>query len=242
MRRAFQKSSPNPSLSRKFHTAAGNDAKPANNDNLPRWNLNLLYPGLESKELLADKTEVETRGQQFAKDYETTIPYLNGAELADAIAEYESIEALRTKISAYIGLMESDSVNNFAKTDALKKWQSEAGGTVSFFESEIAEMKERDLMTKLGASPDLARYAPWIAGLRAGRSYLVDPEVDNMAAEYYNSNREAWRRLYHETYNAMRVEVDGKKLSIDAVHEMMGDDKATLEHRREWRGTIAEVL
>ncbi|MDE1152935.1 MAG: M3 family metallopeptidase [Micavibrio sp.] len=212
------------------------------NDNLPRWNLGLLYPGLDSAELQADKQAADARADSFAETYEKTIAYLSGPELGDAIAEYEAIENIRGKISSYVGLLEVDNLGNFTKTDGLKKWQSEIGGKIGFFEAEIAEMKERDLMTKLGAAPALAAYAPWIAGLRAGRSYMVDGDVDSLSAEYYNSNREAWRRLYHENYNEMRVDVDGKKLSIDAVSEMIGDAKTDVALRASLRQKIADTL
>jgi len=249
MRKSFANSSrktdrPVHNLRRSFFNAVDGSA----NDNkktgstLPRWNLGDLYPGLDSAALQADQQAADARAANFAETYEKTIAYLSGPELGDAIAEYEEIEKIRGKISAYTGLLEADSLGNFSKTDAVKKWQSEIGGKIAFFEAEIAEMKERDLMTKLGAAPALAAYAPWIAGLRAGRSYMVDPDVENLSAEYYNGNREAWRRLYHENYNEMRVEIDGKKLSIDAVSEMISDTTTDVARRTALRQAIADVL
>lgn len=209
------------------------------NDNLPRWNLSDLYPGLVSPEIEADKQQIDARAAKFKEDYEGYVGYLSGTELGEAIAEYEAIENMRQKITCYVTLMEADDLNNFTKTESLKKWDATAGGQIGFFEAEIAAMAERDLMTKLGA-PELARYAPWVARIRASNSDLLDEDVESMSGEFQSVNREAWRRLYYETLNAIRVEVDGQKLSIDEVHEAMAG--APLEERQIMRDKIGDAL
>lgn len=231
-------------LRQKFSSAQENpdgEVPPPGNDNLPRWSLDDLYPGLFSKALEDDKQAIDTRAAQFAQDYEGTIAYLSGPELAEAIREYEAIENIRQKITCYIQLMEADNLNNFSRTEGLKKWQDEAGGVTAFFEAEIAEMKERDLMTRL-STPELAHYAPWIARVRAGVTSGVDADVDSMSNEFSSVNREAWRRLYSETLNGLRVDVDGKKITLDEAHELMGADGATVETRREIRQKIGDAL
>src|SRR4029078_11665124 len=103
--------------------------------------------------------------------------------------------------------MEADNLKNLAKTDALKRWHQEACDRIGFFEDEICNMKERDLMTKLSA-PELAPYGPWIARVRVNTTAL-DGDVETMAGEFHSVNREAWRRLYYETLHSFRVEIDG---------------------------------
>lgn len=219
----------------------GEGAPEAVNDNLPRWNLGDLYPGLASAEIEADKQEVERRAEKFRKEYEDGVAYLSGEDLGEAIAEYEAIENIRQKITCYVSLMEADDLNNFSKTEGLKKWNDAQGETLGFFESELGAMKERDLMTKLGA-PALAHYAPWIARIRASNSDLVDGGVESMSGEFRSVNREAWRRLYYETLSGIRVEVDGKKLTVDEVHEVISGGELTLEKRKELRGRIGDAL
>jgi len=227
-----------PSLRGKFQKAAGEAPV---NDNLPCWNLGDLYSAPDSEALRADMAEAEERAATFADDYEGAIAFLSGAELADAIREYEEIETIRYRVSAYVGLLEAENLANFSKTEPLKKWQGDVGGTLSFFDNEIAEMPERDLMTKIGATPELARYASWIARLRGGTGGAVDETVENLSAEYSNTNREAWRRLYHESYNDIRVSLRGEALSIDAASEKAAG-ASSLPQRREIRAAIAAAL
>ncbi|TAL26900.1 MAG: hypothetical protein EPN97_18625 [Alphaproteobacteria bacterium] len=226
-------------ISRKASPSEGEGAPKPANKNLPRWNLKDLYPGLDSQELAAAKEEVETQAEKFKTEYENTIAYLSGPELGEAIAEYETICETLNVINCYTILMESDNLNNFAKTDALKRWHSEATDRIGFFESEICNMKERDLMTKLSA-PELAPYGPWLARVRVNSTEL-DDDVETMAGDFSTANREAWRRLYYETLHSFRVGVGEKSYSIDEMDEVIGDAK-TLEERRELRQKMADTL
>ena len=231
-------------LRREFVNASKKPAAPgetpkAANTNLPRWRLGDMYPGLDSAELAAARDEAEQRIEAFKNYYEGTIDRLTGPALGEAIVEYESISEILNSISCYTILMEADNLNNFAKTEALKRWQAETGGKVGFFEDEICNMKERDLMTKLSA-PELAPYGPWLARVRVNTS-SIDGEVDALSADFHSVNREAWRRLYYETLHSFQVEANGKQHTIDEISEVIGDE-TSLDKRRELRQKVGETL
>jgi oligoendopeptidase F len=211
----------------------------AANQNLPRWNLADLYPGLDSKELARDKAEVEQRAAAFAEAYEGRIPYLTGPDLAGAVEEYESISETLNTIQCYTILMEADNLNNFAKTAELKRWQGEAAGKISFFEDAICAMKERDLMTKL-ATPELASYGPWFARVRVNASALPEG-VEEMSGEFRSINREAWGRLYAESLSAIRVDMGGRRLTLDEADDAIGESKS-LDERKALRAQVGETL
>ncbi|MBI1214485.1 MAG: hypothetical protein GC185_01540 [Alphaproteobacteria bacterium] len=222
-----------PDVQEEFSRAAGND-------NLPRWKLADLYPGIDSKELAGDMAQVDKAAAAFRETYEGTIGYLSGPELGEAVALYEAIENLRGKISCYLELLKADSLANFPKVEPVAKWLESSADAVGFFEGEILEMKEKDLLTKLGA-PALAHYAPWIAHLRAGSVEGIDGDVSALAQDFQNTNREAWGRLYHETLAAVRVTLDGKKITLDEADDEIASAE-TLERRREVRKAIGDAL
>jgi oligoendopeptidase F len=95
-------------------------------------------------------------------------------------------------------------------------------------------------VTKLGA-PELSHYAPWVAHLRAGSVEGIDEDVSSLAGDFQSVNREAWRRLYHETLSGLRVEIDGKSFTLDEAGEELGAAE-TLEKRKEIRAAIAQTL
>ena len=155
----------------------------AANDDLPRWKLSDLYTGLESEDLAAEMAALDAAATTFRETYEGTVAYLSGPELGEAVAFYEKIENVRGKVACYAALMESDSLANFAKTEPVNKWLESSGEEIAFFEGEILEMPEKDIVTKLGA-PKLARYAPWIARVRADSVEGVDADVSSLAQDF----------------------------------------------------------
>ncbi|HEX2753643.1 MAG TPA: hypothetical protein VHP34_11180, partial [Alphaproteobacteria bacterium] len=109
-------------------------------DPMPRWNLDDLYPGLDSAELAADKVRLEKLLDDFAETFEGTLKWLSGADLGEAIRIYEMVEREMYRVSCYITLLESDHVDNFSKTGDLKAWHQATGAKTSFFESELASL------------------------------------------------------------------------------------------------------
>src|SRR5688572_1127856 len=72
---------------------------------LPRWNLNDLYPGQNSKELKQDITKLEQSVATFAKNYEGKIVNLSASKLLIVIQDFETIIAIIIKLQTYASLI-----------------------------------------------------------------------------------------------------------------------------------------
>ncbi|HRJ66681.1 MAG TPA: M3 family metallopeptidase, partial [Alphaproteobacteria bacterium] len=218
---------------------SANDNAAANDEYLPRWDLAALYKSPDAPELKSDLAQIDKLCDEFVEAYEGTLEWLSGSDLGKALGVYEQIEALRHKVSCYITLMESDDVANFARLGDLNKWFQENGGKIGFFEAELATMKEQTLMPKLSA-PELAAYAPWLAALRAREGQSLPDGIGGLSADFATTSREGWGRFYHETINALRVEWQGEKLSLDDMAEHLST--MTLDERKEGRAAMAAAL
>lgn len=226
-----------------------NRARKPSNDNKnfladlipPRWDLKALYESPDAPALKEDLARIDKVCDDFAEAYEGTLQWLSGEELGAAIKIYEQIETARHKISCYILLMESDDVANFSRLGDLNKWFQENGGKIGFFEAELSEMKESDLMSRMTA-PSLAAYAPWIASLRTREGKDLPDGVGALSVDFANASRDGWGRFYHETMNALRVEWKGEKLSIDALAETLAEKGTSLEERQAGRQAMADAL
>lgn len=231
----------NPSFRRKFTLSSGAEPRPSGNGDLPRWNLDHLYSGLDSDDLAADRKRMEVLIAEFRNDYEGGVTWLSGAELGQAIAEYEAIESIYHKIYSYAFLLDQENSANIPKTEPLRKWLTEIGDRYSFFEGEINEMKESDIMTKLSA-PEVAVYAPWIASIRADRAYLLTESLEGMSRDLNAASGDAMKRLYDQTMADMRIHWKGKPHSFEEANAAILDPETTLEERRELRGKLADAL
>lgn len=70
------------------------DRKSATCDALPVWNLDDLYPGIDSPELRTDIDVAADRAARFRERHAGQVSSLDGAALAEAISEYEGIEEI----------------------------------------------------------------------------------------------------------------------------------------------------
>ncbi len=210
-------------------------------EGLPRWDLSRLYPGIDSPEMEADRNEIQTLTDDFVAAYEGRVARLSGLELGNAVVAYEKICALRHKIDAYLLLLEAEDIANAARTGPVRTGQSEVWDHLSFFEGEISELPEAELLTRM-AAPELAQYAPWIGRVRAAGNEGLPAGIEAASQEFAEKNIEAWRRLYKITMADLRVDFGGRIFSFDAAADKLADHDLTLTERRELRAALGAVL
>ena len=199
---------------------------------LPQWDLGDLYPGRESRELKRDLTRSEKEAKAFRAKYEGKLADLKGNALAEAIAAYEAIQETLGRIMSYAQLVYSGDMTDpeIARFYQTMQERSTAISTdVLFFTLEINHLEDADLEKKM-ATPELARYAPWLRDVRAGREHQLSDELERMLHEKYVAGRAAWVRLFDETMAALRFPFEGDSLtSAEILDKLTSPDGAKRE-------------
>lgn len=207
-------------------------------DELPKWNLDWLYPGLDSEELAADIEEITAEVSAFKKEYEGTVFYMKGKDLGEAIAAYEELCERIGRISCYLELLESEHIDNYKTTRAVREWVNTAGDAVAFFEGEINTLKETDLLAKMSA-PELSKYAPWLAGVRGDRKHTLDDELEGWSGEMYRAAQEPWAILYNQTLEEMDFTLGGETVKMrDIESAVYSSDKTERAEARKEAGRV----
>lgn len=208
---------------------------------LPYWNLDSLYPGIDSEKMQADLALMQALASDFNEAYEGVVAKIPGAVLGDAIAEYEKIENIQHSIYSYLYLLEAEDRGNIPKNEAIKKQLAEIGGSVGFFTSEIASMEQNDLIVKM-AAPELARYAPWIGRLRTDYGSTLADGIEGLSIDYDEASGEGWRRFYGAAMAEIKVEWQGKSILLDDAELMMAETDRPLTERLALRKVIGDGL
>jgi len=199
---------------------------------LPQWDLSDLYPGRDSRELKRDLARSEKNAKAFRAQYEGKLAELEGAVLAEAIAAYEAIQETLGRIMSFAQLVYSGDMTDpeIARFYQTMQEQSTAISTeVLFFTLEINHLEDDDLDKKM-AAPDLARYAPWLRDVRAGREHQLSDELERMLHEKYVAGRAAWVRLFDETMATLRFPFEGETLtSAEILDKLTSPDGAKRE-------------
>lgn len=192
---------------------------------LPRWDLDDLYPGMESDELkaglakaAADAASFETRFKGKLNDLA-----LNGG-LIDAIVASEALGDLSGRIGsfAYLNYVRDTSNVDSAKflgdtQDALTKLSSKT----LFFSLELNRIEDDVLEAAFAKDAKLARYKPWFVELRKAKPHQLEDRVEEVFLDKSATGRSAWNRLFDETMASLKFEVDGETLGLEGTLTLM---------------------
>jgi oligoendopeptidase F len=205
-------------------------------ENLPNWDLNDLYPGMESAELEADFKAAEREAKAFAKKYEGKLASLSAEGLADAIASYEAQDERMTRIMSYAGLLHAGdqldpAIGGFYQ-NAQERVTTLSSHTL-FFSLELNKVDDKTINRWLKA-PAMANYAVWLKNLLVYKPHQLSDELEKFLHEQHVVGTAAWNRLFDETMAGLRFPMDGKDLtSAEALHllsDQSGDVRKKAAH------------
>ncbi len=190
---------------------------------LPEWNLADLYAAPEAPAFAADMKKGEELSRAFAETYRGKLASLSGAELAQALKDYETISDLLGRTGSYAQLYyvgdTTDSQRGKFYGDVSAKL-TEISTLLLFFELELNRIDDAALATAMEV-PALAHYRPWIDNLRMEKPYQLDDRLEELFLEKSQTSAGALNRLFDETMAGLRFDVDGEMLSLEPTLNLM---------------------
>jgi len=194
--------------------------------NLPNWDLSDLYQSPNAPEIERDFNAAERLAEDFAKDFEGQLSGASAQTLADAIKRYESFSELAGRIMSYAGLRYHSDTSDPEVGKFLGDAQArltEISGRLVFFTLELNRIDENDLAAMMDASAELARYRPWLDRVRAMRPHQLSDELEKFLHDQSVVGSSAWVRLFDDSLAAMRFDVDGEAVPLEAALNRLTD-------------------
>ncbi len=227
-------------------SASQNSTESKNLNDLPEWNLQDLYPAMDSSEfkndLAACKDEAESFENKVAGKLQEILDR-NPRDLAMVIAEYEQIEERMGRVMSYAGLVYSGDTSNPDNAkfygDAQEK-MTVAGSHLLFFTLELNRIEDKKLTSSMKADASLAYYEPWLDDLRKDKPYQLEDNIEQLLHEKSVTGRGAWNRLFDETMSGLRFNIAGEEHAVaTALNFLQSSDR---EKRKEAAGEVSKVL
>src|SRR5262249_53932259 len=140
---------------------------------LPEWNLNDLYPGLDSPELKRDLDRADGDCAAFEQAYKGRLAALAAGEgagraLAEAVRQYEAIDDRLGRLISYASLVyvgnTTDPVRAKFYGDVQERITA-ASLHLLFFTLELNRIDDAQLDVAM-REPALGHYRPWIEDVR----------------------------------------------------------------------------
>lgn len=197
---------------------------------LPDWNLNDLYPGIESSALKQDLAWVDSECVAFEELYKGKLGAIAaqpGAseQLCEAVKRYEKIGDVLGRIGSYAGLLHAGN-----STDAaIAKFYGDMNERITtayshllFFDLELNRVDDKVIDSAMSSGP-LGHYRPWIEDVRKEKPYQLEDRIEQLFHEKSLTAYSAWNRLFDDTIAALRFRIRGKELSIEPALNFMQD-------------------
>jgi oligoendopeptidase F len=197
---------------------------------LPEWNLNDLYPGIDSSALKRDLDEANAECAAFELAFKGKLLLMAsgeaaGTRLAEAVKRYEAIEDKLGRLSSYASLVYASNTTNPVHAKFYGDVQERitaASLRLLFFTLELNRIDDKALELTM-SDPALGHYRPWLEDVRKEKPYQLEDRVEELFHEKSITGYSAWNRQYDELIAGLRFKVGGKELSIEPTLNLLQD-------------------
>ncbi|MFD0915158.1 M3 family oligoendopeptidase [Pseudahrensia aquimaris] len=201
---------------------------------LPEWNLDDLYPGMESEAFKKDFDSAVPHCEVFSTNYKGRLEELatdHPDGLANAIIDYEKLEDRLGRVISYAGLIyagdSSDPVRAKFYGDVQERLTS-AGSHLLFFPLELNRIDTGVIQQAMAKSKQLAHYRPWIEDLQLDKPHQLEDRIEQLFLEKSATGRGAFNRLFDETMASLRFKVNGDEIAIEPTLNLLQDKNPKL--------------
>jgi oligoendopeptidase F len=214
---------------------------------LPEWNLADLYAGPDAPKLKADLETSERAADAMQERYAGKLAILldgdkGGAQLAQAVREFEALNDVMGRIVSYASLLYAADTSDPKRQKFFGDIQEKIttiSSKLLFFPLELNRLDDA-MLEKAMADSELGHYRPWLEDLRKEKPYQLEDKLEQLFHEKAVTARGAWDRLFNETMTSLRFEVGDEKLSLEPTLNRLLDQDET--RRREASEALAKVF
>lgn len=197
------------------------------------WDLSDLYSGVDDPAIAGDMQRADDAAAALERDYRGKVATLSPDALAEAVARYEQIIELATKVGSFAHLIWSTDTANPQYGALLQKateWSAQLEQKLVFFTLEWVNTPD-DVAQRLIESPETARYRHWLEVARLYQPHMLSEPEEKILAEKSVTGREAWVRFFTELMGSARYTFDGQELTQSAVLAKLYDEDRSVRQR-----------
>ena len=198
-----------------------------------RWDLSLLYAGLDDPAIDADLDGAEADAASIAERLHGKVAELDAAALRDAVHELEALNERVDKTATFAYLNFATDTGDSARGALLQKVEERStaiGTKVLFFDLEWAAVPD-ERAEELLADPALDKWRHFLRSARRFRPHLLSEPEEKVVAEKSVTGRSAWVRLFTQVTDAISVPFDGVDLTLDEALSKIHDPSREVRHR-----------
>jgi oligoendopeptidase F len=187
------------------------------------WNLDDLYPGVDSPAFQHDLTTIVDTCTAFRDRWKGRIASVSNEDFRAMLNEYEGIVERLYRMGSYTQLMWStDTVRaDYGKNlQTVRETGAKASQQLVFVSLEIMDLTDGRLQ-ELMQWPGMADRAHWLQTVVQMKPYKLSEEVEQVLAQKNLTARMAWVRLYDEHLSSQVFHLNGEDLTQPQIMKKM---------------------
>lgn len=210
-----------------IHAPATSGARSLDESVLPEWQLEDLYAAMDAPALIADFEHVHKQSVAFEEMWKgkLAVSAANGT-LGETVKAFEELQELMGRIGSYAGLLYAGNTSDPERVkfygDAQQKL-TDASSHLLFFSLELNLLEDEELQAAMTKDPLAAHYRPWLEDLRKDKPFQLEDRVEQLFHEKSLTGRSAFNRLFDETTNGLRFEIEGQELPLERAFNYLQD-------------------
>lgn len=202
---------------------------------LPRWDLESVFPSVESPEYRAAVDKMKRMIADLASEFDRigigAVPGAgSAASFPSVLSDYNALIEHASTVMAYtFCTVDTDSRNEVAqaKVSELDQALVPLSKLESRLVSWLGTQNPQDLTA---ASPEAKAHAYFVRKSHERATRLMSPVEEELVADLAPTGSTAWAKLHSDLSSQIEVDVDGEKLPMSAVRNLAYDgDRAKRE-------------
>jgi len=190
-----------------------------------RWDLGLMYSGLDDPQIDLDIAEIVERSENFKASYRGKLADI----LGEAISDYSEIEMLASKVMLYLFLSQStnvaDPVIKAKIADTERILSQSSGEYLTFFGIELVTLKDDVLQKIYSIDSVVARHCPWIEYERIFKPHILSEPVESALTKRSPFGSGAWSKFFDELEADLEFEFKSDKKTLTEMIHILIESK-----------------
>ncbi len=186
-----------------------------------KWNLDILYTGLDTEEYKSDYERLESLIPELARLANVCNEKSAAELLTDYVKLNEEISGLVEKLAIYCNLRYSANTRDTDAASSLGRIMQAMSATAAptaVIEKAISEID--DLESVIDATPALHEFRYLITNIKRDSRYLLSDKEETILAKLDLSGASAWSDLQSSLTSGVKVKYEGEDITLSAVRNL----------------------
>ena len=196
------------------------------------WSLDNLYLGLDDPKFIEDNSRLDQLIEIIKKNANELSMDNPGETLETFLINYEELENVAGKLSAFLQLTLATDVTNKAYTNAnvvLRQKLLQITLPSTLFEKFIE--KVNDLPSVINNSPYLKEYEFMLTEIKENSKYLLSENEEVLAAELNQSGGGLFSKMQNDLISTLTCEYDGKTVPFTTIRNLAYDENQDVRRK-----------